>query len=197
MSFSPLSLAKAPIAEVVELARGNGMVDRDLAWAELCVRSRNTVRSKVARILQYGDMDAVVQDTFLTAFVHIGRLRDNTAFVPWIRSIATRTAINALRERMRSPVASLTLVDGSMRDVPGRTQSPNQVLESREQQGHVLDILERHVASTDRDVLDLFYFQGKSIEEIAHMLEVPEGTVKRRLHTARRRFGQLFGGDHA
>lgn len=197
MSFSPLSLAEAPIAEVVELARGNGMVDRDLAWAELCVRSRNTVRSKVARILQYGDMDAVVQDTFMTAFVLIDRLRDNAAFLPWIRSIATRSAIDALRSRKRKPVTSLTLPDGRMRDVAEGMERPEQVLLREERNGQVTDVLKRQMKPADREVLDLFYFEGKSIAEIAGILNVPEGTVKRRLHVARERFEALFGGDHA
>jgi RNA polymerase sigma-70 factor (ECF subfamily) len=39
----------------------------------------------------------------------------------------------------------------------------------------------------DREALDAFYIRGHSLVEIAELLEVPIGTVKRRLHTARKR----------
>ena len=39
----------------------------------------------------------------------------------------------------------------------------------------------------DREALDAFYIRGHSLVEIAEMLDVPLGTVKRRLHTARKR----------
>jgi len=42
----------------------------------------------------------------------------------------------------------------------------------------------------DRQIIDLFYFQGIKTPEIAKMLDIPKGTVKRRLHTARKRLEQ-------
>jgi RNA polymerase sigma-70 factor (ECF subfamily) len=41
--------------------------------------------------------------------------------------------------------------------------------------------------SLDREALDAFYIRGHSLLEIAENLGVPLGTVKRRLHTARKR----------
>ena len=41
--------------------------------------------------------------------------------------------------------------------------------------------------SLDREALDAFYIRGHSLIEIAELLDVPLGTVKRRLHTARKR----------
>jgi RNA polymerase sigma-70 factor (ECF subfamily) len=39
----------------------------------------------------------------------------------------------------------------------------------------------------DRQTLEAFYIDGKSIVEIADQLEAPVGTIKRRLHVARQR----------
>lgn len=39
----------------------------------------------------------------------------------------------------------------------------------------------------DNDVLHIFYFGGTPVKEIAEMLNVPIGTAKRRMHTARER----------
>lgn len=41
----------------------------------------------------------------------------------------------------------------------------------------------------DRNILTAFYQEGKSIRQIANDWNIPEGTVKRRLHVARRRLG--------
>jgi RNA polymerase sigma-70 factor (ECF subfamily) len=45
----------------------------------------------------------------------------------------------------------------------------------------------RELKSLDREALDAFYIRGQSLLEIAERLGVPLGTVKRRLHTARKR----------
>ncbi len=44
-----------------------------------------------------------------------------------------------------------------------------------------------HLKTLDRETLVAFYLHGQSLIEIAERLDVPLGTVKRRLHTARKR----------
>ena len=57
---------------------------------------------------------------------------------------------------------------------------------SRERAERLWEALGR-LKSLDREALDAFYIRGHSLLEIAEMLDVPLGTVKRRLHTARKR----------
>jgi RNA polymerase sigma-70 factor (ECF subfamily) len=57
---------------------------------------------------------------------------------------------------------------------------------SRERAERLWDALGR-LKSLDREALDAFYMRGLTLIEIAETLEVPIGTVKRRLHTARKR----------
>jgi RNA polymerase sigma-70 factor (ECF subfamily) len=47
----------------------------------------------------------------------------------------------------------------------------------------------------DREALCAFYIQGESLVEIATRLDVPLGTVKRRLHTARKRLKAILEGS--
>jgi RNA polymerase sigma-70 factor (ECF subfamily) len=57
---------------------------------------------------------------------------------------------------------------------------------SRERAERLWEALGR-LKTLDREALDAFYIRGHSLLEIAEMLNVPLGTVKRRLHTARKR----------
>jgi RNA polymerase sigma-70 factor (ECF subfamily) len=43
-----------------------------------------------------------------------------------------------------------------------------------------------------REVITLFYWQEKSVEDVSQMLDLPQGTVKSHLHRARRTLGQLI-----
>src|SRR5439155_8161459 len=63
---------------------------------------------------------------------------------------------------------------------------PLDQLISRERAERLWEALGR-LKSLDREALDAFYIRGHSLLEIAEQLGVPLGTVKRRLHTARKR----------
>ena len=67
-----------------------------------------------------------------------------------------------------------------------QTDEPLDQLIDRERAERVWAALGR-LKSMDREALDAFYIRGHSLVQIAAMLDVPLGTVKRRLHTARKR----------
>jgi RNA polymerase sigma factor (sigma-70 family) len=48
---------------------------------------------------------------------------------------------------------------------------------------------------TNRQAVDMFYFKERSIAEVARHLGIPGGTVKRRLHDARRRLRKLLPAE--
>ena len=51
--------------------------------------------------------------------------------------------------------------------------------------------LER-LPETQREVITLFYLEEKSIEDVARLLDLPEGTVKSHMHRARRALGEIM-----
>jgi len=53
--------------------------------------------------------------------------------------------------------------------------------------------LER-LSEIQRDVITLFYLQEKSVDEVARMLDLPEGTVKSYLHRARLALAAMMKG---
>ena len=72
---------------------------------------------------------------------------------------------------------------GILEGASEQTDEPLDQLISRERTERLWAALGR-LKSLDREALDAFYIRGHSLLEIAEMLDVPLGTVKRRLHTA-------------
>jgi RNA polymerase sigma-70 factor (ECF subfamily) len=68
----------------------------------------------------------------------------------------------------------------------GRHEDPLDALITRERAKHLWAALEK-LKTLDRETLVAFYIQGESLIEIAERLDTPVGTIKRRLHTARKR----------
>ena len=64
--------------------------------------------------------------------------------------------------------------------------TPDQELMDKERQAQVRDGLSR-LRDMDRDTLEAFYVKGQSLAEMADSFDAPIGTIKRRLHVARKR----------
>jgi RNA polymerase sigma-70 factor, ECF subfamily len=50
------------------------------------------------------------------------------------------------------------------------------------------------LSSQHREVIDLVYYHEKSVDEVAHILDVPPGTVKTRIFYARKKLAELVNG---
>jgi RNA polymerase sigma-70 factor, ECF subfamily len=134
----------------------------------------------------------VVQNTFLQVFLKIAQYEPTRAGRPWLYTIATHQAIDALRRQGRYQVLSID----QHRDDAGETSLPQlmNLVESR--QPGPLDQVEGEErrelvrAGVDRlpdylkQVLILAYYQGLKYSDIAQIVGIPVGTVKSRLHSA-------------
>ncbi|MGN9809370.1 RNA polymerase sigma factor [Micromonospora sp. BQ11] len=120
-----------------------------------------------------GAADDVSQEAWAAALRALPGLRQPERFAPWLFTIVRRAVANHLRDLYRQPdlVESDEVVDD---DVAG-------VLDRR-QVSDGLTVL----APRDRDALILFYLYDFTLQECAQVLQVPPGTVKSRLHRARR-----------
>jgi RNA polymerase sigma factor (sigma-70 family) len=121
------------------------------------------------------------QGAFVTAWRRLDQLREPEAFPGWLRRVVL-TECNRLRRGR--PRLAAPLEDGSA--LAARGASQQQSVESRELRELLLAAVGR-LPRAERTVVALFYFDGRTHEEIARLLEVPRTTVAKRLHTARRR----------
>ncbi len=133
----------------------------------------------LARLGSFHDAQDLAQQVFLEAFQRLEGLRDPARLGAWLRSITIHRAIDRIRSRDHCPE-----VDADMQ--PSDTPDPHSQLERRELRDQVLAAI-AGLSGPLRETTTLFYINGYSVEQVARMQEVPAGTVKRRLHDARKR----------
>ncbi|MBE6665710.1 MAG: sigma-70 family RNA polymerase sigma factor [Ruminococcaceae bacterium] len=124
------------------------------------------------------DADDIVQETFIYAYYHWGTLRNKEKLPSWLCAIAKNKASHAIRTSEKT-VSLENLADKIS------VLSPESSLMRREEQMEIRKKL-AVLSEKYRETVMLYYFAGKSISEISSLLEVPEGTVKFRLHEGRK-----------
>jgi RNA polymerase sigma-70 factor (ECF subfamily) len=123
----------------------------------------------------------LVQDAFVKAYRSLGSFKGDSTFSTWFYRIVYTTCLNALDKRKRTPV----------HDVIDEETSPVWVnprvfvdLE-RKQIDEVLHEELRNMPSVYSTIMELFYIDDFSYEEIVNITGLPLGTVKTRLNRGR------------
>ena len=169
-------------AELAVLVRQAQAGDRD-AFGSLVEQFQPTVYAIALRRLgNPSDALELTQEVFLHVLERITQLREPERFAGWLRQVAVRMAINRATRRVAPPSVEAGVLEGASLE----SDEPLDQLIDRERAERVWAALGR-LKSMDREALDAFYIRGHSLVEIAELLDVPLGTVKRRLHTARKR----------
>lgn len=140
----------------------------------------------------WDESEELVHDGFIQAFERLEQLRVPEAFAGWLRQIIRRMAIN-LRARCR--MGGLVEVD-SLDFACGDTSSPlDDILEQERCQ--LLRVGLQQLTEMDRSTLEAFYLGGQSLNEMSVRFDAPIGTIKRRLHVARKRLAEQMDKVHA
>jgi RNA polymerase sigma-70 factor (ECF subfamily) len=124
----------------------------------------------------------MTQEVFLHVMKRIGQLRDPERFAGWLRQVAARMAINRATRRLPPPSVDTDVLEGA----GAERDEPLDELIARERAQRLYEGLSR-LKPLDRETLLAFYIKGQSLIEMAEDVEAPVGTIKRRLHTARKR----------
>lgn len=148
------------------------------------------LRPRLRRYLWHqldGDLQAVeeaLQDVFLAVWRTAGAYRGDARVVTWVYQIAHYQALHARRSSRHHHEALAP-------DSPDGGDTPDETLGTASHEDAVVDRLAladalRRLSSKHREVLDLVFQHGFSLEETAQILDVPLGTVKSRISYARR-----------
>lgn len=149
---------------------------------EALVREHGAAAERYVRF-RVGPEDAedVLQEVWLAAYSGFSQLRDVSAFKAWLISIAKSKCGDYFRKRDLLREVPLEGLENKLSD--GKF-GPSPFEGVRE----TLELLGRR----DREVLGLYYWGGLSQAEMARRLKIPVGTVKSRLHTAKRNFKDRY-----
>ena len=182
MTTITLTTEKTELIELVTRAQ-NG--DRQ-AFGQLFERfERHVLAIGLRRLSDYGEAQELCQDVFIQAMKKIDQLRTPEAFPGWIRQITTRMAINRLVRRN----GDISLEPEALEATAIETETPLARVLTRERATQVRQGLSK-LGRIDRETLVAFYVHGRSLNEMAGDFEAPVGTIKRRLHVARKRLAR-------
>ena len=162
------------------------------ALAALVEKYKRMVYRVAIKITQnHEDADDVVQDAFLKVYDAIHTFRMDASFETWLYKVVVNLSINAVKRQKRRRECALSegmLAEAAV-DVKRRAKlhaDPHihaEKQELREWVTKAVDSLPFH----HRTVVILHEFEGLTHAEIATILNCSEGTVRSRLHYARKR----------
>ncbi len=134
------------------------------------------------------DAQDMCQETFLKAWKHLEGFHMDSAFSTWLYRLASNCCLDLLRSKKRKPTISLVQEDEDGEELTYEpadpSPQPDEVLIKKEEQ----QLLQQALLSLDeqqRAILTLRVVNDLSYEDISHILQIKEGTVKSRLARAR------------
>lgn len=128
----------------------------------------------------------VLQETAYKAYISISKVKQPEYFSSWLMSILIRTAYNLLSKKKKyvfdESIIS-NVIEQSSPDIEGK-----------------LDVIDSisNLSKNYQTVIILFYYHDLTIQEVAHIMDKPENTVKTYLRRARIDLKKLIegGNDH-
>jgi RNA polymerase sigma-70 factor (ECF subfamily) len=182
-------MSKQTLAQIVDDQ------DQTVQWVEAAMRGDRAAMGRLyqryegmvtavglRRLRDVQEAQELCQDVFIQAIEKLDQLQRPECFAGWLRSIAVRMSINrALRvgRRMVCDTAALDSIDS--RDV-----APLDGVLCFERHRRLKAGLAR-LRPSDRSTLEAFYVRGQSLADMSRATGAPVGTIKRRLHVARKR----------
>jgi RNA polymerase sigma-70 factor (ECF subfamily) len=190
VKVGPLARAEPLSLEAGSLIRRCQRGDK-LAIEALIQRYQNYV-FRLCYLVMRNEQDAedMTQETFIRAFRALPRfeIREGVSFEAWLY----RIAVNCCRSRMRRKwYQVLPWPEPAPQLITELDEQPDRLLVQSERRGEILEAIDS-LGEKHRLVVILRYYAGLSNEEIAQTLDIPSGTVRSRLHTARQRLRTLL-----
>ena len=130
--------------------------------------------------------EEVVQDSILAAWAKPRSYRGDGSVLSWLLGIVRRRALSAVRRRQPA-IADLDVA----REIGSPEATPQAECEARERALVLRQALAR-LSPDHREVLDLVFYQGLDLAEVAAVCRCPVGTVKSRLHYAKTRLRSVL-----
>jgi RNA polymerase sigma-70 factor, ECF subfamily len=161
-----------------------------LAMRALFARHQVKVYRFALRIVRDAALaEDVVSETFIDAWQHAGRFEGRSSVSTWLLGIARHKALTAAQRR---PTESID--DQAAQNVVDTANDPEAELGDRDR-GVVIRRCLKALSPEHAEIIDLVYYQEKSIKEIVEILGIPDNTVKTRMFYARKRLAALVAAE--
>jgi RNA polymerase sigma-70 factor (ECF subfamily) len=192
MAFTRTGSAAAPgKAAACETSSDEILIQRiaqgdQLAMRTLFGRHRVALYRWLLRLVRD---EALAEDLLSEVFLDVWRqavsFEARSSVSTWLLAIARYKGLSALRRR-----SDMQLDDEVAAAIPDPADNPERALQNAER----AELLRRSLARLSPEhgeVIDLVYYHGKSVKEVAQIAGVAEATVKTRMFYARRKLAEL------
>ena len=170
------------------------LCDGDMTALAILVDRHKDLVYRVAMQITKNSDDAsdVLQDAFLKVYDSINAFRQESAFETWLYRIVVNLSIDAVKKRKRQQESMASLSEVSdVHQNPDIQQDPTRQAERNELQEWVTQAV-NSLSIKHRSVVILHELEGLSHPQIADILDCSEGTVRSRLHYARKKLRVLL-----
>lgn len=178
--------------ELIELVRLAQQGDREAFGRLVEAYQRAVLAIAERRLGNYAEAQELTQEVFVQALRKIAQLETPECFGGWLRSIAVRMSINRATRRGLTVATEPETMEANCVE----RETPFDQALANERQAQLRAGLAR-LKTLDRQTLTAFYIEGHSIDEMSAQFASPVGTIKRRLHIARKRLAEELAGAMA
>jgi len=181
---APASAAAAASDEILlsRIARGDAV-----AMRALVARHQTRVYRWILRFVRDAALaEDVLNEVFLDVWRQAASFAGRSSVATWVLAIARFKALTAARKRI-----DVQLDEDGAASIPDPADNAEKVLE-REDERNLLRAGLAALSREHREVLDLVYYHGKSIKDVAEVIGIPEATVKTRMFYARKKLAELI-----
>jgi RNA polymerase sigma-70 factor (ECF subfamily) len=183
--MSVLELEAIDEERLADLVREAQAGDR-AAFGQLVERHERAIFVIALRRLgDHTEAQELTQEVFVQALRKLHQLRQPESFGAWLRAMTRRMAINRIVRRGRVSGAEPETLEAACVE----TETPLVQALAHERATQVRAGLGR-LRDLDRQTLVAFYVHGRSLIQMSDEFESPVGTIKRRLHVARKRLAK-------
>jgi len=160
--------------------------DRD-AMRALYLRHHIRVYRFVVRLVRsHATAEDIISEVFLDVWRQAGSFEGRSAVSTWLLAIARFKALSALRRRPEEELNEEAVVN-----IADPVDDPETAVQKKDTSAILRQCL-TGLSSEHREIIDLVYYQEKSVEEVSQIVGIPEATVKTRMFYARKKLSGLL-----
>ncbi len=192
----PPKVREGPTMERVVAYDGAGTADRERSPDQRFVALVDHIRVELYNFAfrltgTREEAEDLLQESYFKAFKYFHQLRDEQKFKEWIFQITANQFKNYLRRKKKENTYYQDDSERVFVEPQKAHRNPDEVFLQNDRSATVRNALEI-VSPKMRSVLVLFELEGYSIEEVSKTLGISRGTVKSRLHYARKKLREVL-----
>ena len=167
--------------------RFGGIIDR---------QQRRAARIAYHYLRDPAEVDEVVQDAFLKAFLHLPSFREDLFFELWFTRILVNACLDRLKAKTRRARWLVPNTDDNLarHEPPSNALSPEATLLAKERRAHLEAAIDQ-LPTRQRTAVILSHFEGRSAREVSVVMGLNESTVRVHLFRAVRKLRGLLDRD--